>query len=163
MEKISVRTRWFRVLQIVSTIGVILAIIGGIRETNGETTGKQFLEGSSILFLLMFLALLLILVLILSAPERPVKPLIGSTMAAFPFVLVRVIYTLCVGFSNPGDIFYFQDPNVWVAGLMQFLPEAVVTIIFVALGLVTRRYLAVREAQKHNDQNLEMQSLQARM
>lgn len=58
-----------------------------------------------------------------------------AVAAAWPFLLVRVIYSMCVAFS-PSSVFNMQNPNIYVEAFMASLEEFIVVGIIVALGFL---------------------------
>jgi len=136
----------FRPIHLASLAGLVLAIIGGtdMDSTNASTiqTGRHLLEAASIVFLFMYIALAAIALLNVRN-SRFVLPeetwLMRAIIIALPFLLVRIAYTVAVGFSNPGSLFWFDDVNVFVSAFMQFLMEAIVVCIYISAGLVTPR------------------------
>ncbi len=134
----------FRVIQLVSTVALILAIVGGVDQDGSNPsdahTGHELSEAASILFLAVLIILAAIAVLTffrVSAVPQSEQKLVWAALAALPFLLVRVLYTVIVSFSHPGSPFYFQDVDVYISAFMQFLMEAIVVMLFVAAGLAT--------------------------
>lgn len=134
----------FRPIHLTSLAALIIAIIGGINESDSsasdQKTGKELMEAASILFLAIYLGLAGIALRTVCnvrwvLPNE--KKLLQACVIALPFLLVRTAYSVCAGFSSPGSTFYFRDVNVYVQAFMQFLMEAIVVCIFIFAGLMT--------------------------
>ena len=145
----------FQPIHLTSIIALILAIVGGVKESDtnpsSASTGHDLMEAASILFLAMYFCLAFIT--LLSWKRRDFLPtgeqkLVYAGLAALPLLLVRVIYTVTVAFSAAGSDFYFRDVNVWAESFMQFLMESIVVCIFIAAGLLTPK---LQYANKNND------------
>ncbi|USW56158.1 Putative RTA-like protein [Septoria linicola] len=121
----------FRPIHLVSLVALILAIVGGVQSSQGNSgdysTGRSLMKAGSVLFLLVWLALAAIAVLTCTrrcyTPDSESK-LVLTSVCVLPFLLVRVIYTVAVSFSTPGSIFAYPIPNVVVQAIMMFAMEA---------------------------------------
>ena len=135
---------FFSLIHIMSIAALIIAIIGGVKESSATVshTGKHLMEAASILFLTMCLGLTCIAVqnwtrrqFVLSTELK----LLHASLVAIPWLLVRMVFSILVSFSSPGSNFYFRNVSVWPKAFMQFLPEAVVVMVFITAGLMTQR------------------------
>jgi hypothetical protein len=134
----------FRALHLLSLVGLILAIVGGTDRTDSSSsdrsTGRSLSEAASILFLAMYLGLAVIAIITqrrIASVNDSERKLVWAGVAALPFLLVRIIYTVAVSFSPHGSVFYFLTVDVYISAFMQFLMEALVVAIFIAAGLAT--------------------------
>ncbi|KAK5169019.1 uncharacterized protein LTR77_006328 [Saxophila tyrrhenica] len=134
----------FRGIHLLSLAALVLAILGGtdISSTISSTVslGHTLLKAGSIVFLVIYLALAAITFLTFSrkyAVLTEERKLVDAGLAALPFLLVRIIYTVVVSFAGKGSIFYLWNVNVYVSAFMQFLMEAFVVVIFMTAGLLT--------------------------
>lgn len=137
----------FKVVHLVTIIALILAIVGGVKEPRTAAayaqpnTGKDLVEGASILFLLSYLCLLgstLLAFHRIKHIDRSERKLVYAGVAALPFLFVRVLYTVLKAFDVSKD-FYYRNPNVYVEAFMQFAMEAIVVIMFITVGILTPR------------------------
>lgn len=146
MEHRDIGTKIFRPIHIASLAALILSIIGGTdrfkTSASDRATGKDLIEAASVLFLVIYLSLagitiwtLINIRWVLSGERK----LIRACAAALPFLLVRIVYTVAVGFSPKDTPFYFTNVSVWARAFMQFLMEAIGVGIFVFAGLATPR------------------------
>ncbi|KAK0887957.1 hypothetical protein LTR02_016758 [Friedmanniomyces endolithicus] len=105
----------FRLLHLVSLAALVVAIIGGIDRMDSSastvSTGKTLSETAAMLFLGVYLAL-----------------------AGIALSTSRIIAS---AFANAGSVFYFGSVNVYAQAFMQFLPEAIVVVLFIVAGLMT--------------------------
>lgn len=115
--------------QIPLLVAVILSIIGGIKMSNAATinelnSGKDFLKGGAVLFLLCFLLLAATIAFILlkaGSVRAGEMRLVYACLAAPPFLLVRVIYSLALAFApSRSSLFNFTQPDVIVQALSKF-------------------------------------------
>jgi hypothetical protein len=136
----------FRPLHLAALAGLVIAIVGGVDEQHTDAsdyhTGRALIKAAAIIFLAIYIGLALITLYtgmnktyILSNEWN----LMRGCILALPFMLVRIIYTICAAFSSKGSIFFFADVNVYVSAFMQFLMEAIVVSIFVVAGMLTPR------------------------
>lgn len=145
MTQKSFQPRVFTPIHLIGLAALIIAIVGGTDRSNSDPgtqkTGRDLLEAGSILFLVVYLAVALLTVLTaMRASYIPSteKLLIIAGMAALPFVLVRIVYTIAVSFSNdPTSAFYYKSPSVWVTAFMQFAMEAIAIVLYSWAGLFT--------------------------
>ncbi|KAK3052692.1 hypothetical protein LTR09_006174 [Extremus antarcticus] len=137
--------KWvFRGIHLLSITALVLAIIGGTdiadRSASSRSTGHTLLQAGSVIFLAIYLALAAITILTFRR-KGDAQPgdwkLIDAGLAALPFLLVRILYTVIVAFAKEGSVFYFSDVDVYVSAFMQFLMEAFVVVIFIVAGLLT--------------------------
>ncbi|KAK1808500.1 hypothetical protein LTR12_017143 [Friedmanniomyces endolithicus] len=134
----------FRLLHLVSLAALVVAIIGGIDRMDSSastvSTGKTLSETAAMLFLGVYLALAGI-ALFNVANVRWIlaneKLLIRACVIAIPFLAVRIAYSIASAFANAGSVFYFGSVNVYAQAFMQFLPEAIVVVLFIVAGLMT--------------------------
>lgn len=144
MERKSLPQLAFRPIQLAALAALIIAIIGGVNESStsptDQQTGKSLEEAASIVFALIWLVLALITIwnalnsrYVLSNE----KMLLGASVIAVPFLLVRVAYTVSVAFSGPTSEFYYRNVNVYIEAFMQFTMEAIVVCLYIFAGLMT--------------------------
>ena len=64
--------------------------------------------------------------------------LIAAMAVCVPFMLVRVIYILCIAFAPSGSTnFNLLMPNATIEGVMSLAPEFVIVAILVLVGFVS--------------------------
>jgi len=137
--------RFFQLTHLTTIIGLALAIAGGVESVPTNTasdihTGQSLRKAGIILLLVVFLASAAIAAFtirhIRDAWEGDRK-IAYAAVACLPFLLVRVIYSLCTAFANHSTIFNSQAPNVYVQAFMQIVMEWIVWSIFLAAGLTS--------------------------
>ncbi|KAK4574201.1 hypothetical protein LTR86_001962 [Recurvomyces mirabilis] len=130
----------FRPLHLLSIAGLVLAIVGGVNESDGEATGRTLMKAAALVFLAIYLALVAIDVrtgMMANHILSHERLLARACLLVLPFLLIRVIYTVAASFASPGSVFYFQDVNVYISAFMQFLMEALTVSTFIFAGLYT--------------------------
>ncbi|MCJ1310020.1 hypothetical protein MMC25_003681 [Agyrium rufum] len=136
----------FRILGLLSTVALILAIIGGIDASKDDTTdqknGKDLTKAGILLFVLAYL-LQSALTLFTWTKARYLVPegrnfLIAVTLS-IPFLAVRFIYSLLGEFDTSTTTFSPLTGNVLVQGLMSALPEFATVIIYLVAGFLTQK------------------------
>ena len=113
----------FPLTHLFAIVGLVLSIVGGVLESGAGdfSTGRACLAAGSIVFLVVYLVAALSSILI--ATRRTLIPtyekkLMYATVSVLPFLLVRIVFSICVGFSKPGSKFYFKAVNVWYEAFM---------------------------------------------
>jgi hypothetical protein len=143
-------TRMLQFLQIVTIVGLILGIVGGVDAGNHfvQTTasGRVYHPGSlnkagSIHLIVSYVAIVAFTALIsifVSHAEAGEKRLFLAVALALPFLLVRLVYTGLSTFSyNPK--FNILDGDTTIFLCVALLMEFIIIIIFEVTGLTLRR------------------------
>lgn len=151
----------FRPIHLLSLAAFILAIVGGVKKSHESSymTGKACLEAASIIFLVNFLALAVAAVLTATRSTHippSEQKLSMAAIVVLPFVLVRVIYTIAVSFSDPGSVFYPLTENVWVQAFMMFCVEAISVSIYIWAGVLSPRQTPLKDHASTTDGNVEL-------
>lgn len=160
----NINAQIFRGISLLAVVSLVLAIIGGVYSTETNpgkvSTGHSLMKAASVLFLAIYLILAGIAIFSFLRKSYALmgeRKLVDAAVAALPFLLVRVVYTVIVSFStSPSSIFYFRSVNVYVSAFMQFLMEAFTVVIFIVAGLLTPK----REERPERD--MELASEQSR-
>lgn len=134
----------FRAVSLVSLAALIVAIVGGVKESHSNPssiqTGRNLLSIASVLWLamLLILAAATTFTFFYRSHVLPAeRKLVYVGLASLPFLLVRIIYTVIVAFAHPGSDFYFSNTNIRAEAFMQFLMETIVITLFIVAGLLT--------------------------
>jgi len=134
----------FRPIHLAALAALVIAIIGGIDKSSADpstaSTGTTLTKAAAILFFLMYLALGTITLLTVRNTRWVLaeeETLLRACVVALPFLLIRIVYTIAVGFAPAGSAFDSRDVNVWAQALMQFLMDALVVCVYIIAGLVT--------------------------
>lgn len=101
-------------------------------------SGNHLREGAAILLLVVYVLLYAITASCffkMRAIYEGDRRLVYAALAAAPFLLVRLIYSVCSAFDSHSKLFGFQSANVYVMAFMQYLMEFIVVTIFLAAGL----------------------------
>ncbi|KAK5129409.1 hypothetical protein LTR08_003296 [Meristemomyces frigidus] len=157
----------FRILHLTSLAAFILAIIGGMGVSDSDPSkaknGKTELEAAAVLFFCIYLGLVGYTIIAMRNTKWVLmseRKLLQACTFALPFLLVRVIYTVIVAFSDKGSIFYFEDVNIWVKAFMQFTMEAFVVSLFIFAGLMTPKVERKPELPRSNQNQTQQRSQQ---
>nr|OQO27180.1 hypothetical protein B0A51_04440 [Rachicladosporium sp. CCFEE 5018] len=145
MQDSGLPRRVFRPVQLVSLVALIVAIVGstdfGSSNPKDASQGATMSKVAAALFFVVYLAVVAITLLTLSRASHVLSAehkLLYACVVALPFLLVRLVYTLAVGFSSSKTSpFYRFDISMWVQALMQFAMEAVIVLVFMVAGLLT--------------------------
>ena len=132
----------FRLIGLVSLVGVILAVVGGV---NSNTSGIPTKVDTKtkvgvVLFALTWLALCLLLAMIatrISAVELGEKRLVLAVAISVPFVFVRLLYSLLASFSKDKQ-FSSMTGSVTINLCMAVIEEFVVVMVLLGTGLTLR-------------------------
>lgn len=133
----------FRPIHIVTMIGLVLAIVGGVfqgsKDASRVTIGNDCSKAGSVIFVASFLALGFLTLGAKVQMGRVIeRKLITASLLVLPFLIVRIAYTVAVSFagSDPTSQFYYTNINVWIQIGMMFAMEAVIVIVFTWAGLM---------------------------
>lgn len=130
-----------KIVQTPAVIAFILCIVGATSASDPSRIEQEpTVRAGVVLYLVVFL-MLCILALIAAARREKVpeqeRLLIKAVMAALPFLLIHVVYSLCAAFSNDAK-FNPAKGSTTVSLCMSVLEEMVVVAIYVYAGLKTR-------------------------
>ncbi|SMR56033.1 unnamed protein product [Zymoseptoria tritici ST99CH_3D1] len=162
-------TRIFTPIHILSLAALLLAIVGinllyhTSSTSSTHTTGRALFETSTLLFLVIYLALALILAhhtYRLPHVPQSERILVFAGLAVLPFMFVRIVYVVCVGFASPGSVFDDADPDIWVQAFMQFAMEAVCVEVYIWAGVASPRQEAIdKEGKREREGGKGMEEL----
>ncbi|PVH92893.1 hypothetical protein DM02DRAFT_542675 [Periconia macrospinosa] len=139
------KTKHFRILQVLIGIGLVLGTIGvisgGSQAADGSFTPSTTSKAGLILYLLDFAAITVMFGLSLpnvSAVPRPERPIIFHIPIALLAIAVRLLYsTLCIFVHD--NTFSLFDGSLAAEVLMAIVAEFFVVIITLALGFKLRQ------------------------
>jgi hypothetical protein len=140
--KPALRITLLRLLHLICTTALVLCIVGGVdlTSTNLSTaaTGKTLARVGIIIFLISFVDIVLLAVwTIPDARKIPIaeKRIFYAVLATFPFLTVRLIYSIISDFDNSKRFSIFNGDAV-VQLCMSILEELVVVLLYIASGLM---------------------------
>jgi len=130
---------YFRLTQLTILIGLIMSIVGGTSSTSstGVHTPQTTSKAGIGLYCAAFAALVLISLYTstqLSRADAGEKRLLLAVLLAFPFILVRIVYSACSVFGAHGD-FNLLTGSVVIYAIMAVLMEFIVIGIYLVVGL----------------------------
>ncbi len=128
----------FRVVQLVITLGLILAIVGGATSTSSTATGAPPATSKAGVILYIFAFLALMFILFVSLGKLRVVPTMERRVAiavlcAAPFILVRLAYSVLAVFLHNSD-FNVVDGKIVYFVVMRVLEEFIVVLIYILVG-----------------------------
>jgi len=129
----------FRIIQLLITVGLILAIAGGTSgSTNPDGTVKVATTSKVAIALYLVAYIAIVAVWLVSMSSLSVVPTAERRVAfavlmALPFVLVRLVYSACVVFLH-SHYFNLVNGSVAVHAVMSVLMEFVVVFIYLMLA-----------------------------
>ena len=132
----------FRLIGLVSLVGVILAIIGGIHSSTSAIPSKVDTKTKVgvIIFALTWLALCMLLAVIgtrISTVEAGEKRLVLAVAISVPFIFVRLLYSLLASFSKNKQ-FSSVSGSVTINLCMAVIEEFVVVMVLLGTGFTLR-------------------------
>lgn len=161
-------TRIFRLIQLVLTIAFILSIVGASRSTSSiqstRNSAESMRKAGSILFAVSYLVIVALTAFCWMQRDLIYyhrRSLLLCATAALPFLLVRLIYSVCSAFSGIPS-FNSSGPEAATGSLsafniitgkwelylvMAFLMELIVVLIYLGYGLTHRK----AEEEPQND------------
>jgi hypothetical protein len=141
----SIRIWLLRGLHIPCILALVLVIIGGVNladsDPSKEARGKTFSKAGVIIFVCAFIILVVIAVIMIpstrNAPSFE-KRILYAVLAAFPFLAVRLVYTIIASFSSlPRFSIRTADPILQL--VMVTLEELVVVLLYLLVGWMAPR------------------------
>lgn len=138
VEQNSFRVRILQASHLPCLLGLILGIVGGTKLTSDESEGTALLKAAAILFLLTLVLLVGVAGAtwpLCSRMPQGETQIYFAVLAALPFLIVRMLYTLLADFEN-NDTFGILNGNAYVQLGMAVIEEMIVTIIFIVAGMM---------------------------
>jgi hypothetical protein len=125
-------------LQLLIIIALILCIVGGTNSisSSGVYQPQATTKVGVVLYVVAFILLVLMAIMAaskLSNAPSDEKMLVWAVFLAFPFILVRIIYSLLLAFSHDSH-FNLITGSVVIHVFMSVVEEMIVVIIFLVIG-----------------------------
>lgn len=143
-----------KLVQLCGIVSIVMGIIAGTKIGSSNPEEREdsytYIQVAAVLILVQYVATLVILsfsalnMRFIMACDRT---LFFLTVAAAPFVLVRVIYTLCAAFHPTSSTFSIESTTITAVIIRAFLAvamEIIAVTIFIAGGLLAPK---VQQAQ----------------
>lgn len=134
-------------IQIIGLVAIILGSIGGSKVASSDPStqddGYTYIKAAAILILVLFLATMFILsasILHPRAVKATDRKIFYAAVVASPFVLVRVIYTICAAFDHTSSTFSSRSDSVTavvVRAIMAIAMEIIAAFIFLIAGILS--------------------------
>lgn len=138
----ALRVRLLEMLHLPIMLALILAIVGGTRisssDSSKQSSGESFEKAGAIIFLVSYLAVVAFAVLTMTDSRnlpQGEKRILYAVLGSLPLLAVRLLYSLLVDFAN-NKTFNIVDGNPTVQLCMAIIEEFIVTVFFLAAGLV---------------------------
>jgi len=140
-----INSRMLKLIQIVITVGLILAIVGGINASNDLSSGGSYHPGTlskagTVLLIVSYGGIVLAIIMMsfsVSHAEPGEKRLVLAVAVSIPFLLVRLVYSIMVTFSTL-EIFNQINGSVTTLLCMALIEEFIVVVIYEGTGLSLR-------------------------
>ena len=143
--------RMRKLVQLVGIAAVVLGVLGGTRiaSSNPDTRSSGYTLTKAAIFLVLVQYLATIAILSFSALKMRFilaedRTLFFCASAAAPFVLVRVIYSLCAAFQPTSSTFGLRSATVTaivVRGVLGLAMEIIAVTFFILGGILTPKIL----------------------
>ncbi|KAI9649211.1 hypothetical protein NHQ30_001779 [Ciborinia camelliae] len=141
-----VQPRLLKLIEILTLVGLILGIVGGINASNAYPTTGKWIPGtdskvSNILFIVSFVALFAITILTsfsISHAENGEKRILLGIAIALPFLFVRLLYSILSTFVAHSTKFNSFTGSVSILLCMALLEELVIVMIYLGIGVTLR-------------------------
>jgi hypothetical protein len=135
------RSRIIQIAQLPTMIALILAIVGGIDESNDSAseiaTGKKLTKVAIIIFLIIYILLVSLTIITMkdvgNAP-RGEKRIYFAVIGAIPLLAVRLLWSILATFSNNADFSIFSGKPL-IQLFMATVEEFVIVVFFTIAGI----------------------------
>jgi hypothetical protein len=137
--------RIFQLAHITTIAGLALAITGSVEaipthSASAISNGITYRKVAMILLLVVYVASVGIAILTLfriRSTWKGDRKLVCAAIASLPFLLVRVIWSLCTAFAYNSKTFNNLSPNVYAQAFMQIVMEFIIWSFFLTAGLAS--------------------------
>lgn len=141
-----IQPRLLKLIEIITLVGLILGIVGGLNASDSFTTTGKWIPGteskvSNILFIISFVALLVTTILTsfsISHAENGEKRILLGIAIALPFIFVRLLYSILSTFVAHSTKFNSFTGSVSILLCMALLEELVIVVIYLSIGLTLK-------------------------
>jgi hypothetical protein len=141
-----IQTRMLKLVEIISLVGLILGIVGGINASDSFTTTGNWVPGSlskvgNALFIVSYAALLMASIITsfsISYAEDGEKRILLGIAIALPFLFVRLLYAIISTFTHSKRFSSFTG-SVTILLCMSLLMELVVVVVYEGIGVTLRK------------------------
>ena len=138
----NIQTKYIRLLRIPIIGALVLIIIGSDASASdliahGKYATKTITKIGVIILIAVFAVIVLITMLFMirrSHAEPGERRLLNAVTASLPFLLIRLIYVILMMFSNIRT-FSILYGSLTALGCMALLPEVIVIIIYIGVGM----------------------------
>ena len=146
-EKSGIPTLFLKLLHLLILAGVILGVVGGVRQSYAEnaskvSSGRIFTKVAVCLFLIVYLAVTGVLTFTYrkkSYIPKPELPLFYGSLLGVAVLVIRMIYSLISAFDPTSSTFARADPNIFAKAFMATTEEMIFMIIMLVLGFIVPR------------------------
>ncbi|PQE25080.1 transmembrane protein [Rutstroemia sp. NJR-2017a BVV2] len=141
-----IQTRMLKLVEIISLVGLILGIVGGVNASDSFTTTGKWVPGSlskvgNALFIVSYAALVMASIItsfsIPHAEDGEKRILLGIAIA-LPFLFVRLLYAIISTFTHSKRFSSFTG-SVTLLLCMSLLMELAVVVVYEGIGVTLRK------------------------
>ncbi|TGO12357.1 hypothetical protein BTUL_0090g00490 [Botrytis tulipae] len=141
-----VQPRMLKIIEILTLVGLILGIVGGLNASDTYTSTGKWVPGtesrvSNILFIVSFVAIIATAMLTsfsISHAENGEKRILLGIAIALPFLFVRLLYSVLSTFVSHSTKFNALNGSVTVLLCMDLLEELVIVVVYLAIGVTLK-------------------------
>ncbi|KAG4031028.1 hypothetical protein MFRU_010g01540 [Monilinia fructicola] len=141
-----IQPRALKLIEVLTLVGLILGIVGGINASDAYTTTGKWIPGteskvSNMLFIVAYVALLSITILTsvsISHAENGEKRILAAIAMALPFLLVRLLYSILSTFVAHSTEFNSFSGSVTILLCVALLEELVIVVIYLGIGVTLK-------------------------
>ncbi|PQE05583.1 transmembrane protein [Rutstroemia sp. NJR-2017a BBW] len=141
-----IQTRMLKLVEIISVVGLILGIVGGINASDSFTTTGKWVPGSlskvgNVLFIVSYAAIVMASIITsfsISHAEDGEKRILLGIAIALPFLFVRLLYAIISTFTHSKQFSSFTG-SVTILLCMSLLMELAVVVVYEGIGVTLRK------------------------
>jgi hypothetical protein len=138
----AISTRFFKFVELVIMVGLILGIVGGVNASNDYVKTHVFVPSSlnkvgTALFIVSYIAIVASTILLsfsVNHASHGEKRILLAVAFSLPFLLVRLVYSIISTFTKNKN-FNLMTGNITILLCVAFIEELVIVIMFEGVGL----------------------------
>lgn len=137
-----ISTRFFKLVELIILVGLILGIVGGVNASNDYVNTHIYVPSSlnkagTSLFIVSYLAIVISTILLsfsISHATHGEKRILFAVALSLPFLLVRLVYSIISTFTKNKN-FNLMTGDITILLCVAFIEELIVVILFEGVGL----------------------------
>ncbi|KAF7899894.1 hypothetical protein EAF00_004230 [Botryotinia globosa] len=141
-----VQSRMLKLIEILTLVGLILGIVGGLNASDTYTSTGKWVPGteskvSNVLFIVSFVAIIATTILTsfsISHAENEEKRILLGVTIALPFLFVRLLYSVLSTFVSHYSKFNALNGSFTVLLCMDLLEELLIVVVYLTIGVTLK-------------------------